>query len=95
MANRTIDSKDLEGGIEALSSAVRAFRLTPFERGAYHALMVSVYVTTWAAMALLVLGALAGSEGNSEEVALIGGNVIVGGGCLRDRRPRIEHSAGL
>ena len=74
--------KDLEGGIEALSSAVRAFRLTPFERGAYHALMVSVYVTTWAAMALLVLGALAGSEGNSEEVALIGGNVIVGGGCL-------------
>ena len=44
--------------------------------------MVSVYVTTWAAMALLVLGALAGSEGNSEEVALIGGNVIVGGGCL-------------
>lgn len=82
MANRTIDAKDLEGGIEALSSAVRAFRLTPFERGAYHALMVSVYVTTWAAMTLLVLGALAGSEGNSEEVALIGGNVIVGGGCL-------------
>jgi hypothetical protein len=42
-----IDSKNLEGGIEALSSAARAFQLTPFERGAHRALMVSVDVAVW------------------------------------------------
>jgi hypothetical protein len=53
MASRTIalDSKHLEGGIEALSSASRAFQLTPFERRAYRALMVSVDVAAWSLLA--------------------------------------------
>src|SRR5262249_9781653 len=53
MATRTIalDLKTLEGGIEALSSASRAFQLTPFERRAYRALMVSVDVAAWSFLA--------------------------------------------
>src|SRR5262249_52706339 len=49
MGTRTIalDSKNLEGGIEALSSASRPFQLTSFERLAYRALMVSVDVAAW------------------------------------------------
>src|SRR5262249_13595345 len=52
-----IDPKDLESGIEALSSAGQAFRLTLFEKGAYYALIVSVYITAWAmtAVSLLVI----------------------------------------
>jgi hypothetical protein len=52
MATRTVAlaSKELQGGIEALSSAARAFQMTPFERGAYRTLMVSVDVAalSWA-----------------------------------------------
>jgi hypothetical protein len=57
MTTRTIalDSKDLEGGIEALSSAARAFQLTPFERGAHRALMVSVDVAVWSFLVLVAL----------------------------------------
>jgi hypothetical protein len=57
MATRTIalDSKHLEGGIEALSSASRAFQLTPFERGAYRALMVSVDVAVWSFVVFIIL----------------------------------------
>jgi hypothetical protein len=56
MATRTIalDLKNLEGGIEALSSAARTFQLTRFERWAYGALMVSVYVF---ALSFLAVGA--------------------------------------
>jgi hypothetical protein len=50
-----IDSKDLESGIEALSSAGRAFRLTLFEKCAYYALMASVYVTGWSFVAVIFL----------------------------------------
>src|SRR5262249_8051286 len=45
----------LEGGIEALSSAARAFQLTPFERGAHRALMVSVDVAIWGFVALTAM----------------------------------------
>jgi hypothetical protein len=57
MDTRTIalDSKNLEGGIEALSSAARAFQLTPFERGAYRALMVSVDVAAWSLVVLIAM----------------------------------------
>jgi hypothetical protein len=56
MATRTIElvPKNLEGGIEALSSAARAFQLTPFERNAYRALMVSADATVWASVALIL-----------------------------------------
>jgi hypothetical protein len=56
MDSRTIalDSKDLEGGIEALSSAARAFRLTRFERAAYYTLVVSVYVTAWLSITIFL-----------------------------------------
>src|SRR5438067_247409 len=55
MATRTIalDSKNLEGGIEALSSAARTFQLTSFERLAYRALIVSVDVAVWSLLALI------------------------------------------
>jgi hypothetical protein len=84
MDNRTIalDSKNLEGGIEALSSAARAFRLTPFERVVYHALIVSVYVTAWGWIVLLFLGLLAGRGANVEEVGEIGGIVVFCSACL-------------
>jgi hypothetical protein len=57
MATRTIalDSKNLQGGIEALSSAARAFQLTPFERGAHRALMVSVDVAVGSFVAFVAL----------------------------------------
>jgi hypothetical protein len=57
MATRTIalDSKNLEGGIEALSSAARTFQLTPFEKLAYRALMVSVDVAVWSLLALIAM----------------------------------------
>jgi len=42
-----IDSKNLEGGIAALSNAGRTFRLTWFEKGAYYLLRISVDVTVW------------------------------------------------
>jgi len=60
MATRTIalDSKNLEGGIEALSSAARAFQLTPFERRAYRALMVSVDVAAWSCIVLIAMAAI-------------------------------------
>jgi hypothetical protein len=60
MDTRTIalDSKNLEGGIEALSSAARAFQLTPFERGAHRALMVSVDVAVWSFVAFVALTAI-------------------------------------
>jgi hypothetical protein len=57
MATRTIalDSKNLEGGIESLSSAARAFQLTPFERGAHRALMVSADVAVWSFLVLIAM----------------------------------------
>src|SRR5262249_48507936 len=60
MTTRTIalDSKDLEGGIEALSSAARAFQVTPFERGAHRALMVSVDIAVWGFVAFVALTAI-------------------------------------
>src|SRR6266481_9547709 len=60
MATRTIvlDSKNLEGGIEALSSAARSFQLTPFERRAYRALMVSVDVAVWSFLVFVALIAI-------------------------------------
>jgi len=61
MATRTIelDQKNLEAGIQALSSAAQAFRLTPFERRAYRALMVSVDVAAWSFVAYIFISELA------------------------------------
>jgi hypothetical protein len=57
MTTRTValDSKNLEGALEALSSAARAFQLTRFERRAYRALIVSVYVVVWSFIALTAI----------------------------------------
>jgi hypothetical protein len=84
MDNRTIalDSKDLEGGIEALSSATRAFRLKPFERSVYHALMVSVYVTAWGWIILLLLGLLKEYGFNVEWAGQTGGLLVFLGAFL-------------
>jgi hypothetical protein len=83
MDSRTIalDSKDLEGGIEALSSAARAFRLTRFERGAYHGLMVSVYVTTWSAITLIFLAVLIERGANDSVVRYVGVPAAIGRVC--------------
>src|SRR6516225_9135192 len=54
----TLDSKTLEGGIEALTSAARAFQLTPFERGAHRALIVSVDVAVGSLVAFVALIAI-------------------------------------
>ena len=53
-----LDSKTLEGGIEALTSAARAFQLTPFERGAHRALIVSVDVAVGSLVAFVALIAI-------------------------------------
>jgi hypothetical protein len=57
MDTRTIelDPKNLEGGIEALSSAAQAFQLTPFERFSYRALIVSVDVAMASLVALITI----------------------------------------
>ncbi len=57
MATRTVAlaAKDLQGGIEALSSAACAFQMTPFERGAYRTLMVSVDVAAFSWVILWML----------------------------------------
>jgi hypothetical protein len=49
-----LNSKNLEGGIEALSSAARAFQLTRFESRTYNALMASGVVVVWS-FCLIVL----------------------------------------
>jgi hypothetical protein len=88
MDSRTIalDSKDLEGGIEALSNAARAFRLTPFERGVYHALLISVFVTAWSAITLILLAVLLEHRANVgnvvHDVGLPALIVMVCGLCL-------------
>jgi hypothetical protein len=55
MTTRTVplDSKNLASGIEALSSAAQAFRLTRFETAAYDTLMLSVAVTGWSLIGLI------------------------------------------
>jgi len=57
MATRTIalDSKNLEGGIEALSGVARTFQLTSFQKLAYRALIVSVDVAVWSLLALIAI----------------------------------------
>jgi len=80
-----IDPKGLERGIEALSSAGQAFRLTRFERGAYYLLEVSVDVTMWSFIALSLLALLpttwVGGYG-SYDIGRIGGAVVVYGTLL-------------
>lgn len=72
MTTRTIavDSKDLEGGIEALSSAARAFQLTPFERIAYHALIISTDVAVWSFVAYFASFIIWGSLGSMPSVVM-------------------------
>jgi hypothetical protein len=75
-----IDPKNLESGIEALSSAAQAFRLTRFERGAYYLLKVSVDVTVWTwivGFALFFLETVTGIR--PEDVGFIMGGVLVFG----------------
>src|SRR5262245_36525711 len=81
MDSRTIalDSKDLEGGIEALSSAARAFRLTRFERAVYHGLMVSVYFTAWVWITGVSLGVFEDFVDVSRETSLLIGLIFSGG----------------
>jgi hypothetical protein len=77
-----IDPKDLESGIEALSSAGQAFQLTRFERGAYYLLTVSVDVTVWSVIALVLLSFLRESWMGGYNPAFIGGALVVFGTLL-------------
>jgi hypothetical protein len=77
-----IDPKDLESGIEALSSAGQAFQLTRFERGAYYLLTVSVDVTAWSVIALVLLSFLPASWMGGYNPAFIGGGLVVVGTLL-------------
>jgi hypothetical protein len=78
-----IDPKDLESGIEALSSAGQAFQLTRFERGAYYLLTVSVDVTVWSFLALILLSFLPESWWmGGYNPAFIGGALVVPGTLL-------------
>jgi len=77
-----IDPKDLESGIEALSSAGQAFQLTPFERSAYYLLTVSVDVTVWSFIALVLLSFLPESWMGGYNAAFIGGVVVAFGTLL-------------
>jgi hypothetical protein len=72
-----IDPKDLESGIEALSSAGQAFQLTRFEKGAYYLLTVSVDVTVWSFIALALLSLLPESWMGGYDPASIGGFLVV------------------
>jgi hypothetical protein len=77
-----IDPKDLERGIEALSSAGQAFRLTRFERGAYYLLKVSVDVTVWSFIALSLLSWLPVTWVGGYDISAITGAVVVYGTLL-------------
>ena len=77
-----IDPKDLESGIEALSSAGQAFQLTRFERGAYYLLTVSVDVTVWSVIALVLLSFLPESWKGGYDPAFIGGFLAAFGTLL-------------
>src|SRR5262245_59255687 len=71
-----IDPKELERGIEALSSAGRAFRLTRFERGAYYLLTVTIDVTVWGVIALFVLAIVLEALSVTEMKAFEVGEII-------------------
>jgi hypothetical protein len=80
MAIRTIplDSKNLESGIEALSSAMRAFQLTRLERVAYYALMASVNVAVWGGLTLFFVVLLSGKYELARGVPKALGTVAAG-----------------
>jgi hypothetical protein len=81
-----IDSKGLESGIEALSSAAQAFRLTRFETAAYYLLTVSVDVTVWSVVTLFVLAIvvefLPVPEGTAYQIGQVSGAVLSYGTVL-------------